>query len=139
MKTLFGAVALSLCLLVPALPALAADQPAGASEADQAAELQKMQEQLKKMQQQMDQIHGTKDPAARHKLAQQHWQSMMQGMQTMHRCCGGPMMGEMGKGGPGGMHGHMMASPEMMQNRLDMMQLMMDQMLEHQQLLQQPK
>ena len=142
MKRLFVAWAIALSLLTPVLHALAADQAPDASAADQAAALQKMQEQLKQMQQEMDQIHSTQDPTKRRALMQQHWQSMMQGMQMMHQCCGGPMMGQMGMGGPGccagGMHGHMM-NPEMMQNRMDMMQMMMDQMMQHQQMMQPSK
>lgn len=42
MKRLFIAGAVALCLLAPALPALAADQPTDVSEADQAAALQKI-------------------------------------------------------------------------------------------------
>ena len=136
MKRFVIAVATAICLLIPAIPAMAADQSTGVSEADQAGALQKMQDQLKKMQQEMDQIHNTQDPGERHKLMQQHWKTMMHGMQTMNQCCGGPMMGRMGMGGSG-MHGHMM-NPEMMQNRLDVMQMMMDQMMQYQQLLQQP-
>ena len=141
MKHLFLAGVVTLCLLTPALPALAADQSTDVSAADQAAALEKMQEQLKKMQQEMNQIRTTQDPAKRRNLMQQHWQSMMHGMQMMNQCCGGPMMGSMGMSGSGccagGMHGQMM-NPEMMQNRMDMMQMMMDQMMQHQQMLQQP-
>jgi len=141
MKHLFIAGVTALCFLMPAIPALSADQSADAAAADQAAALQKMQEQLKQMQQQMDQIQKTKDPAKRSALMHQHWQGMMHGMQMMNQW-GGPMMGMMGRGGPGcctgGMHGQMM-NPEMMQNRMDMMQMMMDQMMQHQQMLQPSK
>ena len=142
MKRLFIVVASALCLLMPAIPALSADEPADTTAADQAAALQKMQDQLKQMQEEMAQIRKTQDPAKRRALMQQHWQSMTQGMQMMNQCCGGPMMGRMGMGGPGccagGMHGQMMMNPEMMQNRMDMMQMMMDQMMQHQQMMQQP-
>lgn len=137
MKRLFVAGAIALSLLIPVLPALAADTATDASAADQAAAVQRMQEQLKKMQDEMAQIHSTQDPAKRRMLMQQHWQTMEQGMQMMHQCCGGPMMGMMGMGGMH--HGHMMMNPEMMQNRMDMMQMMMDQMMQHQQMLQQSK
>ncbi len=84
MKRLFISGAVALCLLTPVLPAMAADQSTDVSEAEQAAALQKMQEQLKKMQQEMAQIRSTQDPAKRRALMQQHWQSMMQGMQMMN-------------------------------------------------------
>jgi hypothetical protein len=38
---------------------------------------------MKKMQQEMSQIQKTRDPAERRKLMQEHWKSMMQGMQMM--------------------------------------------------------
>ena len=143
MKRLFIAVATALCLLVPAIPALSAGQSTDAAAADQAAALQKMQEELTQMQQEMDQIRKTKDPAKRRALMQRHWQSMMHGMQTMHLCCGWPMMGRMGMGAPGcckgGVHGQMMLNPEMMQNRMDVIQMMMDQMMQYQQMLQRSK
>ena len=86
MKRLFIAVATALCVLMPVIPTMAADQSTDVSEADQAAALQKKQEQLRKMQDEMGQIHGTQDPAKRRMLMQQHWQSMMQGMQMMNQC-----------------------------------------------------
>ena len=81
--------------------------------------------------------------AKRRALLQRHWQTMMHGMQTMHLCCGGPMMGRMGMGVPGcckgWVQGQMMLNPEMMQNRMDVMQMMMDQMMQYQQMLQRSK
>ena len=45
----------------------------------------------------------------------------------LKKMMGGGMMGKGGEGADMGM------SPEMMQQRMDMMQMMMDQMMEHQQ------
>ncbi len=140
MKRLLIAAATALCLLVPAVPALCAGESSDAAAADQTAALQKMQQELLQMQQEMDRIRKTQDSAKRRALMQRHWQSMMHGMQTMHQCCGGPMMGKMGMGAPGcckgGVHGQMMLNPEMMQNRMDVMQMMMDQIMQYQQMLQ---
>ena len=105
--------------------------------------MEKMQEQMKKMHDQMEKIHATKDPQERQKLMEEHMQSMRDGMKAM-RGMGGGKMGMMGKkkdgpmmedggkekdGKPMGMM--MMKRHKMMENRLDMMQMMMEQMMEH--------
>jgi hypothetical protein len=111
------------------------------------------------MQQQMDRIRQTKDPKERQKLLQEHMQSMQEGM-SMMRGMGGPMMmgmmggqkdamgpGMMGGGqkggmGPGMMGGGPMAGmdpkqqQEFTQRRMDMMQMMMEQMMQHDQMMQ---
>jgi hypothetical protein len=102
-----------------------------------------MQERYKKMQEQMGKIRQTKDPKERQRLLQEHWQTMHEGMGMM----GGGMGGGMGRGPRGG--GAMMgagpagcplgAAPEaiacrqgMMERRMEMMQMMMENMIEHQ-------
>ena len=103
--------------------------------------MEKMQEQMKKMREQMEKIHATTDPQERQKLMEEHMQSMREGMKTM-RGMGGNKMGMMGKdkpmmedggkekdGKPMGMK--MMKRHKIMEERLDMMQMMMEQMLEH--------
>ncbi|MDO9068129.1 MAG: hypothetical protein Q7W05_06705 [Deltaproteobacteria bacterium] len=98
-----------------------------------------MQDRYKKMQEQMEKIRQTKDPKERQKLLQEHWQTMHEGV--------GMMGGGMGRGPRGG--GAMMgagpagcqpgAAPEAMacrqntmERRMDMMQMMMENMIEHQ-------
>jgi periplasmic protein CpxP/Spy len=101
----------------------------------------KMEEQMKKMRQQMEKIQATTDPRERQKLMEEHMQSMREGMKTM-RGMGGNKMGMMDKdkpmmedggkekdGKPMGMM--MMKRHKMMEDRLDMMQMMMEQMMEH--------
>lgn len=79
---------------------------------------QQMTDRMKSMQAQMDQIRRNTDPREREKLLAEHMRSMQEGMQMMR--------------GMGGQHG-----AEMMQGRMDMMQMMMEQMLEHQKMMQQ--
>ena len=106
--------------------------------------MDKMQGHMKKMMQQMDAIHKTDDPEKRDKLLQEHRQSMQEGMQMMRGMGGGMMKGMMGEGGGdmmqgGGMHqggGKMSCDDKdmrhrMMEQRLDMMQMMMEQMMQH--------
>lgn len=101
-------------------------------------------EQMKKMLSQMDKIRQTKDPKERQRLMQEHLQSMREAAQAMRSTGGGmmmdmmdcpmmsdkessqscPMMGaSTGKMEPG-------KRVEMMEKRLDMMQMMMEQMIE---------
>jgi TolA-binding protein len=102
-----------------------------------------MQEHMKQMQTQMEKIHKTTDPKERQKLMQEHMQSMREHMKMMHGAGGCMMMGMMARGdqsGTGkpdrGMNcGMMDADPshrqETLEQRMDMMQMMMDQMMQH--------
>ncbi|MBI5910068.1 MAG: hypothetical protein HY848_08960 [Betaproteobacteria bacterium] len=98
-----------------------------------------MQENMKKMQQQMEKLRATTDPKERQKLMQEHMQTMLENMKAM-RGMGGPMM--MGGAQPGGTakdgHKHaaggdMMQHHATMEKRMDMMQMMMEQMMQHDQ------
>jgi hypothetical protein len=114
---------------VPAKPAMSMDMD---------KQVPQMQENMKKMQQQMEKIQATSDPAERQKLMHEHMQTMQENMKTMHGM-GGPMMmgsgphGAMMMGGKkGGMTpSDMMKRDEMMEKRMDMMQMMMEQMIQH--------
>jgi|SRR5579859_146381 len=118
---------------------------AGPAQDDKAGSMKmdKMQEQMTKMHGQMEKIHATTDPQERRKLMDEHMQSMREGMKMM-RGMGGdamggkkkgePMMEEGGKGmDKDGMPMGMMMRKrhKMMDDRLDAMQKMMEQMLEH--------
>lgn len=125
------------------------------SEADMDKYYAAMQERYKKMQDQMARLSKTKDPKERQKILDEHWITMHEGMDLMMgrggmgRGMGYGMGYGMGPGGGGmGMwHGGGMGpgagmgpmSPEMMEyrqrrmeQRLDMMQMMMDQMVQQQ-------
>jgi TolA-binding protein len=59
------------------------------SASDQEAKhMQQMQTYLQQMQTQMDKINQTQDPEERHRLMQEHIKSMEEGMQTMHKMSG---------------------------------------------------
>jgi hypothetical protein len=117
--------------MTPGTPAMSADR-----------QTSEMQENMKKMQQQMETIRATSDPKERQKLMREHMEMMQGGMKSM-RGMGGPMA--MGGGQGGGMamgegkgkgmgSGDMMQRHEMMEKRIDMMQLMMAQMMQHEQM-----
>src|ERR1035437_6070698 len=97
-----------------------------------------MQENMKKMQQQMEKVQATSEPTERQKLMQEHMQTMWEHMKAM-RGLGGPMMIGSGQdsammmgGKKGGMiPSDMMKRDEMMEKRMDMMQMMMEQMIQH--------
>ena len=117
---------------------------------------------MKKMQEQMTKIRETSDPAERQKLMQEHFQSMQEAMQALRgnmggtgcgcpqcaqaacakpackggKCARGPGRG-MGMAPQGGAMG---SNPTgMMEQRMDMMQMMMENMLEHQRQMQPSK
>ena len=98
-------------------------QPHAAMQTDPKLE-QQMMDRMKSMQAQMDRIHQNSDPKEREKLLAEHMKSMQEGMQMM-------------RGMGGGRHGAAGHGAEMMQGRMGMMQMMMDQMLEHQKMMQQ--
>ncbi|MBS4098930.1 MAG: hypothetical protein KGZ83_19070 [Sulfuricella sp.] len=118
-------------------------------------------ETMAKMQEQMAKIRQTSDPAERKTLMQEHFQSMQEAMQAMHTA---PAAGNAMEGMPcpqncaksktgnacrksascrrAGMQGTATppaAGVPQMQQRMDMMQTMMENMLEHQRQMQQDK
>ena len=76
---------------------------------------------------------GSETFPARQKLMTEHMQAMQEGMKTM-RGMSGAMQGMMGpKEGAGrGMGDAGPMSPEIMDRRMNMMQMMMEQMMQHQ-------
>ena len=99
-----------------------------------------MQDQMKKMQGIMARMQKAADSAERKKLMSEHTQALREGMKTMrgmsgtsHGMMSGGMMGEAPKEGAGSdMGGAGPMSAEMMERRMDMMQMMMEQMMQHQ-------
>jgi hypothetical protein len=141
MKTPILISAIVACVL--AAPIVSAQEKSAPAKPAMSMEMDKhmsqMQENMKTMQQQMEKIRATTDPTERQKLMQEHMQAMQECMKTM-RGMGGPMA--MGSGQPGGTakggHKHMaggdmMQHHEMMEKRMDMMQMMMEQMMQHDQ------
>jgi hypothetical protein len=109
-------------------------------------DMSRLQEKMKAMQAQMDRIHRTTDAKERQRLMQEHMQAMQENMKAM-RGMGGPTMGMMGgkpgAKGPGMMDGGQMAPSmtegdmnkrqDMLEQRTDMMQMMMEQMMQRDQ------
>jgi hypothetical protein len=127
-----------------AAPSAKARRPAPKPPVDEKAMAQ-MQEHMKKMQDVMARLQKTTDPADLKKLMDEHTKAMQEGMQMMRGMGGGMMQGMMGGGmigqapkdaaaKPGIGRGAPM-SPEMMERRMDMMQMMMEQMMQHQKAL----
>ena len=125
-----------------------ADQSQAAPAPDDKAagmKMEKMLEQMKKMREQMEKIHSAKDPQERQKLMKEHMQSMQEGMKMMGGMGAGMMKGgdmmakakkdqaeSMTDAGDGmGMCMMMMKKHKSVEARLDMMQKMMEQMMEH--------
>ena len=123
-----------------------ADQSQAAPvQGDKAAgmKMEKMQEKMKKMQEQMKKIHSAKDPAERQKLMKEHMQSMQEGMKMMGRkgaaMKGGDMMVKAKKdqaesmtdAGDGMEMCMMMKKHKSVESRMDMMQQMLEQLIEH--------
>ena len=147
MKTRLAAVILAAAFAAPALA-----QPAPGGDFDKYRE--QMWTRMQQMRAQMDKIRGTPDPKERDKLLREHFESMQQGMGTMRGF--GPMMGGRGMMGPGagkgpggggmmgrgfgrgpyaasecGKLGDAASRRDCMQDeRLDIMQDMMDQMMQ---------
>ncbi|OGA16545.1 MAG: hypothetical protein A3I63_11715 [Betaproteobacteria bacterium RIFCSPLOWO2_02_FULL_66_14] len=117
------------------------DKPAMSMDKDK--HMSEMQDKMKSMQAQMDTIRTVTDPAVRQRLMQEHMQAMQENMKTM-RGMGGPMMkgsgehgGMMMGGKKGGMKdGDMMKHHAMMESRMDMMQMMMEQIMQRDQAMQ---
>lgn len=157
MITAMMAAALSVPLAFAETPAKTdkAATPA-ASDAEMDKYYAAMQERYKKMQDQMARLNKTTDPKERQKILEEHWKTMHEGMDTMmgRGGMGYGMMGGKGMMGPGGggmgmgPGGRMGAgpgpgmgpmTPEMidlrqrrMEQRMDMMQMMMDQLIQRQ-------
>ncbi len=144
MKTTVLGLALAGMLLVPAAYGVDEHHPEKAAAAAKVPRTQagpeagdksiaQMQEHMKKMQGTMARMQQTNDPAERQKLMTEHMQAMQEGMKTM-RGMSGTMQGMMepkeGTGSGTGGEGPM--SPEMMERRVNMMQMMMEQMMQHQ-------
>ena len=120
-----------------------------------AAAMPQMQDNMKKMQDLMAKIHASKDGAERRQLMQQHSKAMQEQMAMMHSMGGGMAGGGAGgmmMGGANaapnaqrapqagdGMMNQMMSMHQAMQGRMSMMEMMMGQMMQHQEAMEDPK
>ncbi len=102
------------------------------------AHREKMDTHMKMMKIQMQAIHEETDPEKRKVLMQAHRQSMHEGMKMMHGKGDHGMMGMMygkHKGSKGKMDDH--ARMQHMEQRMDTMHMMMEQMMQHEDVMHQ--
>ena len=98
----------------------------------------RMQDNMKKMESLMAKIHASKEGPERQQLLQQHSKAMQEQMQMMREgdgMMGGAISEPPAQGGPSmssGMMNQMMTNHQAMRNRMAMMEMMMGQMLQHQ-------
>jgi hypothetical protein len=81
-----------------------------------------MQDNMKRMQDLMAKIAASKNPAERQKLLDEHSKAMHEQMRMMRTMAGGKM---------GMMSGEMMKNHQAMTARMEMMEMMMGQMMQH--------
>ncbi len=112
-------------------------KPAMGMEMEQ--QMSRMQANMRDMQAQMERIRATTDPTERRKLMEAHMQAMQECMTTMRgqdkpTMMSGDQGGGMTMGGSkANAGGDMMKHHQVMQSRMAMMELMMEQMLQHMQ------
>jgi hypothetical protein len=126
MKSSILGVGIIACILsAPIVSAEDKSPPAKpAMNAQMDKQMSQMQENMKLMQKQMDELRATTDPKKREALMQGHMQTMQANMTMMRGMDGAMMMG--------GSQCSAMASG----GHQDMMQMMMDQMMQHGQMMQ---
>lgn len=106
------------------------------------AQMAKAQERMKQAQALMAKLRESKDLVERKRLMQQHMQAMRDTMGMMRGMRMGMMGGGQGMGMMGGGQGKgpaktggMMPMHQMMEDRMEMMQMMMEQIFERQEML----
>jgi hypothetical protein len=107
--------------------------PEGAPSAP-AATMPAMQDRMKAMREMHDKMMNAKTPAERQALMADHMKAMQDGMETMKGMGGTGGMGGMGMAGGMGsgkaMPADMANRQQMMEGRMDMMQMMMEMMMQ---------
>ncbi len=147
MKTSIRAIAMVAILIIgQPISAIAQDDEAAGGADERPIIMQQMHEHMQTMRQQMEKIHASEDPEERKRLMHEHMQSMRSAMTMMGKMSGSMMQSEQ-MGGPGMNHGHqaqrckedtdqckqmneMVDRQRHMEQRVSMMQMMMQQMME---------
>jgi len=145
MKTPILVAAIISCALSSVPAASAQDKAAPEKPAmsmDMGQQMSSMQTDMKDMQAQMEKIRATTDPKERRKLMDAHMQAMQECMATMREqdkammTMAGDQGGGMAMGGDKAkVGGDMMKHHQMMESRMGMMEMMMEQMLQHMQMM----
>jgi hypothetical protein len=121
-----------------------ASEPA-AAETGMDKHMTQMQADMQRMQEQMDKMRQARDPKERQRLMQEHMQAMHEHMRTMQSMGSAMMMGmtNASRGGVGpapgpgtGEASETSRRMAMMECRMDMLQMMMDQMMQRDQMRQ---
>jgi len=146
MKTPILVATIAACALA-SIPAASAQDNATpgqpATSVDMGQQMSSMQANMNDMQAQMEKIRATTDPKERRDLMEAHMQAMHECVATMRAQDKAIMT--MGRDQAGGMTmggdkaragGDMMKHRQLMESRMDMMAMMMDQMLQHMQMMQ---
>jgi hypothetical protein len=117
----------------PAPHAHAAGTQSGAA-MNMSTQMGQMDEHMKRMQALHDRMMSAATPEERQKVMAEQRQEMQACMGMMNQMQGGPMMGGMGSGtmGQKGKPADANAQMQMMQKRMDMMQMMMQSMMDQQ-------
>ena len=119
----------------PASKPGAATTPSGPS-MSMSSQMGQMDEHMRKMQTLHDKLMGATTPEERQKAMEEQRKEMQSGMAMMNHQMmpGGAMTGDMGRGmmGPQGEPADANAKMQMMQKRMDMMQMMMQTMMDQQ-------
>ncbi len=138
MKKQYVATITVLLFAVALIEVQADSHEAGESQEKWGHYIEQWQDRMHTMHDQIDKIHRTKDPEEHQRLLEEHWETMdeqMRDMRMMEGMMGGMMSGMHGQRGDQGRgHIHMMDPDQRdsyMQDRMDMMQLMMEQMMQH--------
>ena len=134
MKHAASAALVAAMLAAPPLAAQPAPEPQAKpplAAADMGKQMAQMQENIVRMQRLMDEIHKAKDPKERHALLDEHYEAMQENMHLL-RGMGGPTM----TGGGPVANMDPRQREELMQRRMDMMQMMMEQIMRHQRMTQ---
>lgn len=142
MKKLMIAALTTLLFTVPLVHVHADSQEQSDSMKEWDRYTEQWQVRMNTMHEQMDKIHQTKDPKERQRLLEEHWKTMdkqMADMRTMEGMMGGMMGGMHGRQGNRGQGGMHMMNPDQrdtyIQDRMDMQQMMLEQMMQHNQLM----
>ena len=120
-------------------PSTTATQPG--SSMNMGSQMGQMDEHMKKMQALHDRMMSATTPEERQKVMDEQRKEMQSGMGMMNQMHGGGMMGGTGGGmmGQKGKPADTTAQMQMMQKRMDMMQMMMQTMMDQQGMMVTPK
>ena len=111
------------------------------SSMNMSSQMGQMDEHMKTMQALHDRMMSATTPEERQKVMEEQRKEMQAGMSMMNQMHGGAMMGGMGGGmmGQKGKPADANAQMQMMQKRMDMMQMMMQTMMDQQGMMGAPK